>query len=198
MHKKSYLTIILSLVMAAALLSGCAGMQAKPSEANFQAPVVTLSHVEVPYYVGYYYLASSVEVTKGKKDNYGAPMMMAFIYEIENPNAFPILLDGFQFTVMFEDFEVNTVSSPESMWIPAGKTNQLRVPATFDTRQTLTTLLLPGAMKLKEKGVSPWDLLEKWWTGAQDFSFTVSAAQGSAIFKADSIVKVIPFEAVFP
>ena len=198
MHKKSYLMIILSLVMAAALLSGCAGMQAKPSESNFKAPVVTLSHVEVPYYVGYYYIANSVEVTKGNKDNYGAAMMMAFIYEIENPNEFPILLDGFQFTVMFEDFEVNTVSSPESMWIPAGKTNQLRVPATFDTRQTLTTLLLPGAMKLKEKGVSPWDLLEKWWTGAQDFSFPVAATQGSAIFKADGIVKVIPFDAVFP
>jgi LEA14-like dessication related protein len=184
--------------MVAALLSGCAAMQAKPTEKNFQAPVVTLSHVEVPYYVGYYYISNKVEVTKGKMDNYGAPMMMAFIFEIENPNKFPILLDGFQFTVMFEDFEVNTVSSPESMWIPAGKTNQLRVPATFDTRQTLTTLLLPGAMKLKEKGVSPWDLLEKWWTGAQDFSFPVSASEGSAIFKADGIVKVIPFKAVFP
>ena len=198
MHRKSYLLICLSLVMVAALLSGCAGMQAKPSEANFQAPVVTLSHVEVPYYVGYYYISNKVEVTKGKKGNYGAPMMMAFIFEIENPNKFPIMMEGFQFSVLFEDFEVNTVNSAETMWIPAGKTNQIRVPAIFDTRQTLLTLLLPGAMKLKEKGISPWAALEKWWTGAPDFSFPVSATEGSAIFNAGGIVKVIPFEAVFP
>ena len=198
MHRKSYLLLFLSLVMIVALLSGCAGMQAKPSEANFQAPVVALSHVEVPYYVGYYYISNKVEVTKGKQDNYGAPMVMAFIFEIENPNKFPVMMNGFQFSVLFEDFEVNTVSSPETMWIPAGKTNQLRVPAIFDTRQTLLTLLLPGAMKLKEKGISPWDALEKWWTGAPDFSFPVSATEGSAIFNAGGLVKVVPFEAVFP
>lgn len=198
MYRKSLMLTCLSVVMVVALLAGCAGMQAKPSEKNFQAPVVTLSHVEVPYYVGYYYIASSVEVTKGEKGNYGAPMMMAFIFEIENPNKFPVAMDGFQFTVMFEDFEVNTVSSPETMWIPAGKTNQVRVPATFDTRQTLTTLLLPGAMLLKEKGISPWDALEKWWKGAQDFSFPVAAKEGTAIFKADGLVKAVPFEAVFP
>ena len=84
------------------------------------------------------------------------------------------------------------------MWIPPGKTNQLRVPAMFDTRQTLLTLLLPGAMKLKEKGTTPWDELEKWWTGAPDFSFSVSVIEGSAVLKAGDIVKVVPFEATFP
>ena len=198
MQRKTYLLLFLSLVMVAALLSGCAGTQAKPTDANFKAPVLTLSHVEVPYYVGYYYIGNKVEVTKGTKGNYGAPMMLAFIFEIENPNDFPVMMDGLQFSVLFEDFEVNTVMSPETMWIPAGKTNQIRVPAIFDTRQTLTTLLLPGAMKLKEKGISPWDKLEKWWTGMPEFSFPVSAKEGSAIFSADGIVKVVPFEAVFP
>ena len=198
MFKKSYVMMLLSLVAVAALLSGCAGMQAKPTEASFQPPAVTLSHVEVPYYVGYYYISNKVEVTKGTKDNYGAPMMLAFIFDIENPNEFPVMMEGFQFSVLFEDFEVNTVNSTETMWIPAGKTNQIRVPAMFDTRQTLLTLLLPGAMKLKEKGISPWDALEKWWTGAPEFSFPITAAEGSAIFNADGIVKVVPFEAVFP
>ena len=174
MQRKSYLLILLSLGMVVALLSGCAGMQAKPTEANFQAPVVTLSHVEVPYYVGYYYISNKVEVTQGDQGNYGAPMMMAFIFEIENPNKFPIMMEGFKFSVLFDDFEVNTVNSSETMWIPAGKTNQIRVPATFDTRQTLLTLLLPGAMKLKEKGISPWDALKKWWTGAPEFSISLS------------------------
>ena len=197
MQKNTTVIAGLSIVILIALLFGCAGMQ-KASESNFKDPVITLGHVEVPYYTGYYYFASSVQPTKGKADNYGAPMQMAFIFEISNPNDYPIMMDGFQFTILFEDFEVNTVSSAETMWIPAGKTNGLRVPAMFDTRQTLTTLLLPGAMKLKEKNLSPWDLLEKWWTGAPDFSFTVSATEGSAIFTADGVTKVVPFSATFP
>jgi hypothetical protein len=84
------------------------------------------------------------------------------------------------------------------MWIPKGKTNQLRVPAMFDTRQTLLTLLLPGAMQLKEKQLSPWDALEKWWSQAPDFGYDVSVKQGSAVFKKGDQVKVIPFEANFP
>jgi hypothetical protein len=197
MQKKMYVLTVMSVIMMAALLVGCAGMQ-KPSESNMKDPVISLSHVEVPYYTGYYYFGNKVEPTKGKAGNYGAPMMLAFIYEINNPNDFPVMMDGFKFSVLFDDFEVNTVNSPEAMWIPAGKTNELRIPAMFDTRQTLLTLLLPGAMKLKEKELSPWAALEKWWTGAPDFSFPVSVTGGAAIFEAGGVTKVVPFEATFP
>lgn len=197
MRKQAKLVILVSVVFIAALLTGCAALTG-PTANNFQDPKISLSHVEVPYYVGYYYFANKVAPTKGNAGNYGAPMMMAFIFDVENPNDYPVQLDGFKFTVMFDDFEVNTVNSAETMWIPPGKTNQVRVPAMFDTRQTLLTLLLPGALKLKEKGMSPWDALEKWWTGAPDFAFPVGASEGAAIFKAGDIVKVVPFEAVFP
>jgi hypothetical protein len=197
MQRKINVLTVLSVMMMIALLFGCAALQ-KPSESNLKDPVITLSHVEVPYYVGYYYFSGKVEPTKGKAGNYGAPMMMAFIYEINNPNAYPVLLDGFTFSILFDDFEVNTVSSPEAMWIPAGKTNELRVPAIFDTRQTLLTLLLPGAMKLKEKELSPWDALEKWWTGAPDASFPITASEGSAVFTAGGVTRVVPFMATFP
>ncbi len=195
MQKKSVFTACLSVIIIAAFMAGCA---VTPSEKNFKDPEVSLSHVEVPYYVGYYYISNKVKVTKGQAGNYGAPMMMAFIFDITNSSDFPILMDGFKFSVLFEDFEVNTVSSPETMWIPAGKTNQVRVPAIFDTRQTLLTLLLPGAMKLKEKGMSPWAALEKWWMGAPDFSYPVGVTEGAAIFKAGDTVRVVPFEATFP
>jgi Late embryogenesis abundant protein len=197
MQKKINVLTVISVIIMAALLFGCAAMQ-KPSESNMKDPVITLGHVEVPYYTGYYYFGNKVKPTKGKAGNYGAPMMLAFIYEINNPNAYPVMLDGFKFSINFDDFEVNTVSSPEAMWIPAGKTNELRVPAIFDTRQTLLTLLLPGAMKLKEKKVSPWAVLEKWWTGAPDFSFPVTATGGAAIFQAGGVTRVVPFEATFP
>ena len=197
MQKKSTAFTVLSFLVIIAFLTGCAAF-GKPSESNLKDPVISLDHVEIPYYTGYYYFSNKVKPTKGKAGNYGAPMQMAFIFEITNPNSYPVMLEDFKFTVMFEDFEVNTVDSPESTWIPAGKTNQLRVPAMFDTRQTLLTLLLPGAMKLKEKKLSSWTVLEKWWTGAPDFSFPVSATEGSAVFKAGGMVRVVPFSATFP
>ena len=195
MRKQSILMVALSVMVAVALMTGCA---ATPSEKNFKDPTISLSHVEVPYYVGYYYLSAKVKPTKGNAGNYGAPMMMAFVFDITNNASYPIEMDGFKFSVMFEQFEVNTVNSSEVMWIPPGKTNQVRVPAIFDTRQTLLTLLLPGAMQLKETGMSPWDALEKWWTGAPDFSYTVGVSEGAAVFKAGDMVRVVPFEATFP
>ena len=197
MQKRISVLTVVSVIMMAFLLFGCAALQ-KPTESNFKDPVITLSNVEVPYYTGYYYFSSKVKPTQGNAGNWGAPMMMAFIWEIENSNAYPVMLDGFKFSINFEEFEVNTVNSSEAMWIPAGKTNGLRVPAIFDTRQTLLTLLLPGAMKLKEKKLSPWAALEKWWTGAPDFSFPVSATGGAAVFQAGGVTKVVPFEATFP
>lgn len=180
-----------------ALVIGCALMPT-PSEDNFQDPKISLVQVEITYYAGYYYFSSEVNPTRGQAGDYGAPMQLSFIYELANPNAFPVLLDGFSFTVLFEEFEVNTVSSPETMWIPPGKTNQLRVPATLDARQTLLNLQLPGALKLKENNLKAWDVLERWWTQAPDFAYQISASQGAAVFKADGITRVVAFHAVYP
>ena len=117
MHKQSILMMILS-VAAAAMMTGCAGT---PSEKDFIDPTVTLNRVEVPYHVGYYYFSNKVKPTKGDAGNYGAPMMMAFIFDITNNAGYPVELDGFKFSVMFEEFEANTVNSPETMWIPPRK-----------------------------------------------------------------------------
>jgi hypothetical protein len=195
--KTKSIRMIVALALAVFLAAGCAGMH-KASEGTFQSPVVTLNHVEVPYYTGYWYYAKAVNPTKGDAGDYGAPLQMAFIFDIQNNNDYPVMLQSLKFSVKFDDFEVNTLSSQETMWIPAGKTNQLRVPGMFDTRQTLLTLMLPGAMQLKAMGKTPWDLLEKWWKGAPDFSFPVEVTEGAATFKADGITKVGAFKAKYP
>jgi hypothetical protein len=195
MNQKSKVLTGLCVLVTLALFSGCA---TAPTASNFVTPEVTLTMVEVPYYTGYWYYAKKTEPTKGTAGDYGAPMMVAFIFDIHNPNPYPVKLEELKFSVLFEDFEVNTVGSIEYQWIPGGMTNQIRVPAMFDTRQTLLTLLLPGAMMLKEKGISPWDALEKWWTGAPDAAFPISVAQGAAVFKAGDITDVVAFEGVYP
>jgi LEA14-like dessication related protein len=173
-------------------------MQVKPTEKNFKAPVVTLDSMEVAHAFGYWYFSNKVDPTKGKPDNVGAPLNLAFIFNIENPNEFPVLMEQLQFDVAFEDFVLNTVSTKATQWIPAGKTNQVKVHAHFDVRQTLLSLLVTGGFKLKEKGTNAWAQLEAWWNGIADYSVPVQVQAGSAIIKADGLSKVVSFSATFP
>ena len=196
MQKRKLLIISVGILFFAAL-TGCVSVRT-PDENNFRDPLIGLDHVEISYYAGFYYFSSEVTPTRGKADNYGAPLLMTFVYKIHNPNLYPIMLDGFSFAVKFEGFKVNNVISPVAMWIPDGKTNLLRVPAMFDTRQTLLALIMPEAAKLNHKKMSPWDALEKWWTGAPDFSYPISATEGSAVFRAGHLIRAVPFAAKYP
>ena len=197
MQKNAILRICLSVLVIAFLMTGCAATQ-KSSESNFKSPTVTLSHVELEHYFGWWFYGAKVKPDKGKAGNNGAPLDYAFIFEITNPNSFPVMLDGFSFSVAFEDFGLNRVIAPETMWIPAGKTNQVRVHALFGVRAVQMSLLVTGGFKLKEKGVSFWDQLEKWWTGAPNFSFPLNVNEGSAVFSAGGVTRVVPFNATFP
>ena len=197
MKNKSTVLICLSILCIAFLFSGCAGWQ-RPSDSNFKTPTVALSHVELEHYFGFWYYDPKIKPTMGKPGKNGAPLDYAFIFDITNPNAYPVQLEGFSFSIGFEGFGLNRTISPETMWIPPGKTNQLRVHAVFDINPALTSLLITAGFKLKEKGMSGPKAIEKWWTTAPDFSFPVNVTEGSAVFKADGVVKVAAFEATFP
>jgi len=197
MRKKS-LVLCFSVVIAAALLFGCVGMKVKPTEKNFKAPVVTLDSMEVAHAFGYWYFSNKVKPTKGKPDNVGAPLNLEFTFNIENPNEFPVMMEKLQFDIAFEDFVLNTVSTTATQWIPAGQTNQVQVHAHFDVRQSLLSLLVTGGFKLKEKNTNVWAQLEAWWSGIADYSVPVQVLGGSAIIKADGLVKVVSFDATFP
>jgi len=197
MQSKKIIFKGLSIIYILALVSGCVSSN-KPHENNFKDPLIGLDHVEISYYAGYYYFSNEVTPTRGKADDYGAPLLMTFVYKIHNPNLYSIMLDGFSFAVKFESFKVNNVIFPVDMWIPAGKTNLLRVPAMFDTRQALLALIMPEAAKLNDKKMSPLDVLEKWWTGAPDFSYPISVTEGSAVFRAGYVTRAVPFAAKYP
>ncbi len=198
MRKSSILRTCFSVLVIAVFLAGCAGAPT-PTENNFKDPVVTLSHVEVQTYWGWWFYGAKVEPTKGKAGNNAAPLDLAFIFEIDNPNDFPVMMERMQFTVGFEEYDINTVTSTEAMWIPPGKTNEIRLHSISDARQAQLSLLVTGGLKLKASGVSFWDALEKWWTQIPDFTFPVHVKQGSAIFKADNgVVKPTTFNFEFP
>lgn len=180
-----------------ALATGCVRMN-RPDERNFRDPLIGLDHVEVSYYAGYYYFSKDVQPTRGAADDYGSPLLMTFVFKLHNPNSYPIMLDGFSFGIKFEEFKVNSVISPVAMWIPDGKTNLLRVPAMFDTRQTLLSLIMPEAARLKRKDISPWVVLERWWKGAPDFAYPIFVSEGSAVFRAGGVVRAVPFNGKYP
>jgi len=76
--------------------------------------------------------------------------------------------------------------------------NQIRVRAHFDVRQSLLSLLVTGGFKLKTKGTNAWAQLENWWTKIPEYSVPVHVKDGAAVFKADGMIKVTTFSATFP
>ncbi len=198
MRKNKILLTSLCVIVIAAHVTGCAGLMAKPTEKNFKSPVVTLDSMEVAHAFGYWYFSSKVKPTKGNPGDVGAPLDLAFTFNIENPNSYAVMLEDIKFTVAFEEFDLNTVSSMATQWIPAGKTNQVKVHAHFDVRQSLLSLLVTGGFKLKEKGTNAWDQLEAWWAGIPEYAIAVHVKDGAAIFKADGLTNVTTFSAAFP
>ena len=51
---------------------------------------MTLDSMEVAHAFGYWYFSNKVEPTKGTPDNVGAPLDLAFIFNVENPNPYPV------------------------------------------------------------------------------------------------------------
>ncbi|MBW1790181.1 MAG: hypothetical protein JRK53_26810 [Deltaproteobacteria bacterium] len=197
MNKKLVLMTVLIFGLGIVLMS-CAGMQ-KPTSENFKNPVIALEEFMVPQYDGYWYYAKGVKPTKGKPGDRGAPLPMTFLFSIQNPNSYPVMLDGFQFTVSFDrEFDVVTVNNQDTYWIPAGKTDYVRATTMITARSALLSLLVTGGYKLKAKGWNPWQALERWWTGVPDMSVPVMVHEGAFTFAADGVVKVLPFKAELP
>ena len=107
MHRKSIVLIFLSVLVLAVLMSGCASMS-KPSDSNFKTPVVTMDYVDVAHYFGWWYYSPKVKPTKGKAGHNSAPLDYGFIFNIENPNSFPVQLDGFKFACGIDGYELNS------------------------------------------------------------------------------------------
>ncbi len=198
MPKRSTILLIALIFGMGVLFASCAGMQVKPTAANFKAPEIALELVEIPLYDGYWYYGGKTKPTKGKAGNHGAPLPLAVTFNITNPNPYPVLLDGYKFTIAFEEFDFVTVNGYDTQWIPAGKTNQLRATTMLTVRSGLLSLLVTGGFKLKAKGTNAWAALEKWWTTIPDMAFPITVHEGAFTFKANGVSKTLPFKATYP
>ena len=197
---KAALTVLIGILFLAGMV-GCATTQGAGTAAKvskIEPPQVKLVDVQLAHYWGWWYFSKKIKPLKGTPGNYGAPMDLSFVFEITNPNPFPVQLDGFRFTVSFDNFDVNTLNAYETQWIPAGKTNQLAVHGMFDARTTLLSLLVTGGFKLKAEHMNVWQQLEKWWKGIATFSFPITVHGGAATFHAGGKSVVVSFNGKFP
>jgi hypothetical protein len=150
-------------------------------------PVIALERVDVAT-VQEFFLKPRVgfkdEKETGKDLTVGAILNLAYILNIKNPNKEPVMLEDLTFTTAFEGFEVNTAMVTEPAWIPAGKTNQLKVVVTNEAWPTMLSLMVgtENSTKLQKMGVKPPEMLKKWWTEIGDFSFPITVS-GAAKFK---------------
>ncbi len=141
------------------------------------APLVGLDRVEVQSYFGFWLGTKEKPGEKG-----GAPLVLAFVFNVMNPNSLPVNLEELMFTYAFEGYDLNTPIYTNPMWIPAGKTNQVRVVSTVDTSTVNLNLLVTSGFKLKEQGVKSGDLIKKWWTSVIDMAFPIEVKYGKAQF----------------
>ena len=153
----------------------------------FDAPAITLDRVEVAS-IQPFFVKPKLKGKDGKekvgKYGYSSTMNVAYILDIKNPNKEPIMLDELSFTITFDGFEVNTVTSYEDAWVPAGKNNKLRVIATNEAFPTIVSLMV-GAMnvkRIKDMKTSAGKMVGKWWTTIADFSFPIEIVNGTATF----------------
>ena len=198
MNKKTVVLLMALVFGLGVMFVSCAGIPAKPSAANFKNPVIALEMVEVPQFDGYWYYGGNIKPTKGTAGNHGAPLPLAFTFNITNPNPYPVLLDGYKFTVAFEEFDLVTINGYDTQWIPAGKTNQLRATTMITARSALMTLLVTGGYKLKAKKINAWQAMEKWWTTIGDMAFPITVGEGSFTFTADGVSKTLPLNVKYP
>jgi hypothetical protein len=155
-----------------------------------EKPVITLEKLEVatiqPFFVkpriGY-----KSEAEPGKEETYGfsSTLSLAYVLNVKNPNKEAVMLEELQFSTAFEDFEVNTVLAYEKSWIPAGKTNQVRIVVSNEAFPTIVSLSVGAehAARIAEMKTSAGALVGKWWKEVSDFTFPISITNGTARFK---------------
>ena len=145
MYAKRFCSIVLLALSLTAVVFSIGHGQTKPDPSDFKDPLIQLASFEVPQYDGYWYFSKKVEPTKGDVGDRGAPLPLSFLFDIRNPNPYPVLLEGFRFTVAFDqDFEVVTLNNQDAYWIPAGMSDQVRVTTMITVRSALLSLLVTG------------------------------------------------------
>jgi hypothetical protein len=163
------------------------GLGAKMAAAK--APVVKLERVDVANIQTFYLDAAAKR---------GSILNLGFVFAIDNPNNFRIMLDEVKFSVNFEDFYMASVANYDDNYIPAKTTDFIRVNAYFEALTGMATLRTVGGEQLKQKDLKPDELLKKWWDEIGDFKFPIKVTGTATFVGPDGKNMIVQFEGTFP
>jgi hypothetical protein len=176
------------VVVAVAVLGGCASMQAGGDMAK---PEVKLERVEVAAY--FPYAAPPARV----------PLILAFVFNVTNPGGAVVTLEEFRFSYAFEAkpgeyFTLNSPAVYDTMHIPARATNTLRVVSILDSAIVPATLAVTQGFRLQRMGVKGGDLVKEWWEKIGDFAYGIRVTEGVATFNTPGGQALVTFQDSFP
>lgn len=190
--RKLLAALLVLLLVSSIVVTGCPAPAGPP-----EAPQVKLSRLEVVHFE-----SLAEDYPTGYDPQRVGFFVLAAVFDITNPNDYPIMLDKISATLALEGapgvwFELSSPVNYDAQWIPAKTTNQTRVEALFTTRVVQLSLLVAQGAKVGELGLSPGDLIQKWWGGIGTFDFPVKVV-GSAIFTSPQGDAISSFSEVFP
>lgn len=192
------------LLMLAITVVGCASA---PPVADLQSPQVTLNRVEVASYFPYP-AAPPTPTPAPSPLTLNIPLVFAYIFDVKNPNAYPVTLTRLQFAADFEGapneyFTLNTPIMTDQQSIPGNTTNKVRVTVVFDTGGAGRVLAVQAGPRLTALKLNTADIVTKWWTApgnvaSSGIGYGLKVSQGTAEFTSDKGNKTVLFEDKFP
>ena len=197
--RTSRVLLVLTLLGSALLaLSACG----QPAPAALAPPSVELDHVEVASYFPWPAPLPTVGAgtpTPAPPPATRIPLVLAFVFNVTNPNAYLVTLKDFQFTSELEAapgefFPVGNPFAHEDTSIPANTTNQLRVTLVLDSLVTPGNLAVTSGFRLQELGLKAADVVKSWWTTVGDRAFAIKVTGGSAEFSSTGGSTIVAFE----
>ncbi len=184
--------VLVGMIAAWILTASCATAPRGMTEGKAIAPKVELERVEVASYFPY-------------DPKIRVPLVLAFIFKLENPNDFKVELESIKFTVGFEAqgkkgefFNLATPTAYESQYIPSKTTNELRVVTVIDSQVVPGNLAVTSGSRLAALGLKAPDLIQYWYEKIGDFPFAIRVSEGSASFTSNQGNVIVGFEGIFP
>lgn len=180
---------LVGIVVAAAVLGGCASMEAG-MDATMAQPEVKLDRVEVASYFPYAPPPARV------------PLVLAFVFNVTNPSGETVTLEELRFAYAFEAkgqyFTLNSPAVYDTIRIPAKTSSMVRVVSVLDSAIVPATLAVTQGFRLQELGLKGPDVVKEWWEKIGDFPYGIRVSEGVATFATPKGSTLVSFQDFFP
>jgi len=131
------------------------------------------------------------------------PLALAFVFNIENPSGYTVMLDNIKFAYSFEvnpDYyvEMNVPVAYDRIYFSPKTTSQYRIVNILDSAVITGKLMVTQGAKLQALDIKPIDLIKNWYSKIGDFAFGIKLGEGMAVFNTEKGDVFVPFEGKFP